>query len=96
MKRLGVHFDDGKQEYAARDARRNTLIATGAAVAVGGAIVCGVIAYAGASTDPNPVDTSRMRELADDYNKRLKQQLRVSLLPLVSPQSAGLALNVRF
>jgi hypothetical protein len=37
-----------------------------------------------------------MRELADQHDQKLKQQLGVSLVPLASPDKAGLALNVRF
>jgi hypothetical protein len=37
-----------------------------------------------------------MRELADQYNRRLKGQLEISLLPLAGPDEAGLAFDMRF
>jgi hypothetical protein len=79
---------------AEREARSG--IVTAAVVRVGGALIGGALLLAGAGTDPHPVDASQMRELADRYNQKLKQQLGVQVLPLVSPDEAGLAVGLRF
>ena len=140
-----VGRDDLAQEYVSRAARRNTLIAAGAIVAlatvtagiviavenqpgpcpqssfaafsacasaqsdqarsalltatlvgVSGALIGGTLVLAGALTNPHPVDPSRMRELADRYNVQLRKQLGMQVLPLVTPDRAGLALGLRF
>jgi len=69
---------------------------TAAAVGLGGAFLGGALLLAGAATNPNPLDAWQMRELADGYNQRLKQRLGVSLLPVVAPETTGVALNMRF
>jgi len=77
---------------AEREARSG--IVTAAVVRV--VLIGGALLLAGAGTDPHPVDASQMRELADPYNQKLKQQLEVQVLPLVSPDKAGLAVGLRF
>ena len=77
---------------AEREARSG--IVTAAVVRV--VLIGGALLLAGAGTDPHPVDASQMRELADPYNQKLKQQLEVQVLPLVSPDKAGLAVRLRF
>jgi len=79
---------------AEREARSG--IVTAAVVRVGEVLIGGALLLAGAGTDPHPVDASQMRELADRYNQKLKQQLGVQVLPLVSPDKAGLAVGLRF
>jgi hypothetical protein len=69
---------------------------TGGAVGLGGLLLGGAIYFAGASTNPNPLDAYQMRELADGYNQRLKQRLGISMLPVLTPDAAGLALNMPF
>jgi hypothetical protein len=80
----------------AEASRASTGVLAAAAVGISGLLVGGGLFLAGAATNPNPLDASRMRELADQYNRQLKQRLDVSLLPLASPDRAGLALNLRF
>jgi hypothetical protein len=71
-------------------------IVTAAIVGLGGGVVGGALFLAGAATNPNPIGAAQMRELADRYNRQLKERLGVSLVPLTSPDRAGLALDLRF
>ena len=71
-------------------------VITAAAIGVGGGLVSAALIFAGVLTNPNPVDAVQMRALADRYNSRLKQQLGFQLTPLATPETAGLALGLRF
>jgi len=80
-------------------------------IGTGTALVGGSLVLAGASIDPNPVDTVEARQLADAYNQGLKAQAETSsiekpaskapgvaltLAPIVEPSGAGLGLTLRF
>jgi hypothetical protein len=69
---------------------------TGVAVAAGGLLVGGALVLAGALTNPHPLDAVQMRALADGYNRQLKQKVGVRLVPLVTPDTAGVALSLSF
>ena len=81
---------------SAQSSQARSGVLTAAIVGIGGVLVGGSLFGAGAATNPNPVDEPQMRELADRYNHQLKQHLGISLAPLASPRSAGLALDLRF
>ena len=84
------------QCLSAQSSRTESGFLTGGAVGLGGLLLGGAIYLAGASTNPNPLDASQMRELADGYNQRLKERLGISMLPVLTPDAAGLALNMPF
>lgn len=91
-----ANFATFSQCAADNSSRARTGVLTAAAVGIGGLLLGGVFVLSGASINPNPVDASQMRELADGYNQRLKQQLGASLLPVITPDTAGLAFNMPF
>jgi hypothetical protein len=81
---------------SAQSAAARSGVITAAVVGLGGLLVGGGFYLSGAATNPNPVDDSRMRELADQYNRQLRKQLEISVVPLATPDNAGVALNLRF
>lgn len=79
--------------------------ATAGAIALGGTLLGGGLVWAGAAIDPNPVGTVEARQLADAYNRELRQRLGaapradavdVRLVPHLEREGAGLMLAVRF
>ncbi len=79
--------------------------ATAGAIALGVTLLGGGLVWAGAAIDPNPVGTVEARQLADAYNRELRQRLGaapradavdVRLVPHLEREGAGLMLAVRF
>ena len=89
-------FPDFARCASERASQARSGVTTAAIVGISGGLVGGALLIAAAVTDPNPVDASQMRELADQYNRQLKQKLGVSVVPLASPDRAGFALDLRF
>ena len=75
------------QCLAERSSRADSGLLTASVVGLGGGLLGGALLLAGASINPNPIDASQMRELADGYNHRLRQQLGMSVRPLASPDT---------
>ena len=74
------------------------------AAVLGGVLGGGAMVWAGAAVDPNPVGTVEARQLADAYNRDLRQRLGVPkadgvdirVLPHLEEGGAGVSLAVRF
>jgi len=75
------------QCLAERSSRADSGLLTASVVGLGGGLLGGALLLAGASINPNPINASQMRELADGYNHRLRQQLGMSVRPLASPDT---------
>lgn len=80
--------------------------ATTSLVFLGGAMLGGGLLWAGAAIDPNPVDSVGARQLADEYNRDLRQRLfpqppppdpiEVSVVPHLERDGGGVTLAFRF
>lgn len=98
----GIHAAETKPVCYRVDATSGACLAsTGDGVDVGLAVLAGVLfaggltaTIAGLATDPMPVSTVEAREMADDYNQKLKASLHLSLSPL--PGGASLGLQASF
>jgi len=78
---------------AAEDDARSRGLMSLALVGVG-AVLGGSIYLAGSQMDPQPVNVAAQRELADQYNQKLRMQLGLSVID--KSDGGGLALSARF
>jgi len=79
---------------AAASADDDSRLKTAATIGIVGAVLGSALFVAGLAIDPQPVGAPAQRELADQYNQKLRLQLGLSVIE--KRDGAGLALSARF